>query len=93
MPKELEGRRLGTQETGSHWTKKGYGQAKAEKLIEILDYYVEKGETNTYHFQESLAILCAYCEFQTQSGVNIDSIIHRVEKLKKHKNKAYFCFA
>lgn len=65
--------------------KKGYGQEKAKDLLNLLEH-VEEGVKSSYMYQESLAILSAYCDYQKQSGINISEIVDRVQKLLKDNN-------
>lgn len=59
----------------------GFGQEKCKRLIGELEALAAKGQTATYEFQESVAVLGAYFEFQTQNGVDLDALRSQAEPL------------
>ena len=66
---------------GTENVKHGFGQEKANKLLGVLNDMRNHGKTNSFAFQESLAILNAYIEFQKTDGVLLPSLEEQVKKL------------
>lgn len=60
--------------------KKGYGIKKAERLCELLAE-LKKCGNDTYVFQEGLAVLWAYINYQELAGLDIGVIKKKAEEL------------
>lgn len=65
---------------GIQKVKKGYGIEKANNLCELLAE-LKKSEESTYAFQEGLAVLWAYIDYQESEGVDVGEIKDKAEKL------------
>ncbi|MFZ7160174.1 nitroreductase family protein [Avibacterium avium] len=87
---------------GIEYTKIGYGQSKAENVLNYLNEYISKGyPTSSYAFCEAIAILEAYIEFHSKNGYKLNiinsklrDIISRLDratldKVSKYKAGAY----
>lgn len=68
---------------GTQNVRHGFGQEKAKKLAEILKEMKDTGQTDSFAFQESLAILNAYLEFQRNDGVELQDIERHATELNK----------
>ena len=68
---------------GTQYVKHGFGQEKATKLSEMLTGMWKSGNTHSFAFQESLAILKAYIKFQNEDGIELPEIEKRVSELTK----------
>lgn len=68
---------------GTQNVKHGFGQDKANNLVEILNGMKGTGQTDSFAFQESLAILNAYLEFQRNDGVELPELAQQLTELNK----------
>ena len=61
----------------------GFGQEKANKLVEILKGMKDAAQADSFTFQESLAILNAYLQFQKNDGIELRELEQQVTELNK----------
>ena len=61
--------------------RRDFGREKAQKLLKVLEKLTETGKASSYAFQEGLAVLKAYCDFQRQKGTEIPEIAEETEAL------------
>lgn len=69
--------------------KKGYGKEKTEKLIGILLKMAEDKHTDTYTFQECLAILKAYFAYQESIDVDVSELKAKANPLLSRYSTKY----
>lgn len=68
---------------GTQNVRHGFGQEKANNLAEILNEMKKNGQIDSFAFQESLAILNTYLEFQRNDGVNLQKLQQKLTELNK----------
>ena len=66
---------------GTQNVKHGFGQEKATKLAELLNKMQHNNMTDLFAFQESLAILNAYIQFQMRDGIELKELEQQITRL------------
>ena len=69
--------------------KRAYGFEKADTLIKELKSINEDQERNKYEFQEALAVLKAYFEYQESQGIDVSKLRENAEALMRYSRDIY----